>query len=173
MRGVGRLLADPSVAQAEQDIERLIAIVTQHRMLKAESKISPAKPVDVLVRSNDPQVQAALGRIREAAQFVGRMTSLEVLGPGEELPKECSVAVALGVEIGLPLAGLVDLDEERKRLAKEIDKKLKEVASLNKKLDNAGFVERAPAEVVVKERVRLAELEDRVTKQQTLLARLS
>jgi valyl-tRNA synthetase len=168
----GRLLADPRMAEAEHDIERLIAVVTSHRMLKAESKISPAKPVEVLVRAVDPESRASLARIRELAEFVGRMQSLTLLGDDTQLPRQCSVAVVAGVEVGLPLAGLVDLDEERKRLAREIDKKTKELESLDRKLDNAGFLARAPAEVVAKEQLRQAELRDSLAKQQALLDRL-
>ena len=166
------LIGDPALAQAEADIERMIAIVTTHRMLKAESKISPAKPVDVVIRSEDAEVRASLLRIRESTEFVGRMRSLKLLEPGEALVRESAVALAGEVEVALPLAGLVDFDEERKRLAKEIDKKTKEQAAMAKKLDNAGFVERAPAEVVAKERVRLAELGEELRKQQALLERL-
>jgi valyl-tRNA synthetase len=169
----GAILADARVIEAGGDLERLIELVTTHRMLKAESKISPAKPVAVLVRADEPGAYASLVRIRELAEFVGRMTSLEVLDASRELPKQASVAVVGGIEIGLPLAGLVDLDEERKRLAKEIDKKTKELGAIDKKLGNAGFVDRAPAEVVDKERQRQVELRDSLAKQQALLARLS
>jgi len=170
---IGALLADPSVTEAKRDIERLIALVTSHRMLKAESKVSPAQPVEVLVRTDDPALRASLERIRELTQFVGRMESLTLLGSDQQLPKQCSVAVVGGVELGLPLAGLVDLDEEQARLAKEIGKKTKELAALDKKLENAGFLERAPAEVVSKEKSRQAELRDSLAKQQALLDRLS
>ncbi|NVB42248.1 valine--tRNA ligase [Pseudenhygromyxa sp. WMMC2535] len=167
------VLEDAGVVEASGDVERLIAVVTTHRMLKAESKISPAQGVDVLVRSDDPAVRASLERVREAAAFVGRMQSLKILGAADELPKACSVAVVAGIEVGLPLEGLVDLDEERKRLAKEIAKKDKQLTALDKKLQNAGFLERAPAEVVAKERERHAELGDSLAKQRALLERIS
>jgi valyl-tRNA synthetase len=173
VREVGRILADPQVIEAKRDVELLIGVVTSHRMLKAESKISPAQSVEVLVRSDDPEVIASLERTREAAAFVGRMKSLAVLGADASLPKQCSVAVASGVEVGLPLAGLVDLDEERARLTKEIAKKQKQLGGLDKKLANENFLQRAPAEVVAKERLRQAELRDSLAKQQALLDRLS
>jgi valyl-tRNA synthetase len=173
VRAVGTILADARVIEAGRDIERLIDVVTSQRMLKAESKISPAKPVEVLVRSSDPEVAASLARIREAAQFVGRMQSLTVLEPGAELPKQSSVAVVGGVEVALPLAGLVDIDEERARLRKDIDRKKKELTGLDNKLSNAKFLERAPADVVAKEQARQAELRDDIAKQQALLDRLS
>jgi valyl-tRNA synthetase len=173
VRAVGAILADPRVTEASRDIDRLIGVVTSQRMLKAESKISPAKPVEVLVRGSDPEVTASLERIRDAAQFVGRMQSLTVLEPGAALPKQCSVTVVSGVEVALPLAGLVDIDEERARLRKDIDKKKKELTGLDNKLANAKFLERAPADVVAKEQARQAELRDDIAKQQALLDRLS
>ena len=173
VRAVGAILADPRVAEASRDIDRLIEIVTCQRMLKAESKISPAKPVEVLVRGGDPEVTASLHRIRESAQFVGRMQSLTVLEPGATLPKQCSVAVVVGVEVALPLAGLVDIDEERARLRKDIEKQKKELMGLDNKLANAKFLERAPADVVARDRARQAELRDGITKQEALLDRLS
>jgi valyl-tRNA synthetase len=173
VRAAGMILADPRVTQASRDIDRLIEVVTCQRMLKAESKISPAQPVDVVVRSSDGEVTASLARIRESAQFVGRMKSLLVLEPGAALPKQCSVSVVGGVEVALPLAGLVDIDEERARLRKDIDKKKKELTGLDNKLANAKFLERAPADVVAKEQARQAELRDDIDKQQALLDRLS
>lgn len=170
---VGALLADARVVEAGHDIERLIAIVTNHRMLKAESKVSPAQPVDVVVRTDDAAVAASLARVAESAQFVGRMKSLTILGADDQLPKACSVAVVGGVEIGLPLEGLVDLDEERKRLGKEVAKKEKALGGLEKKLGNEKFVAKAPPEVVAKERERLVALKDSLAKQRALLERIS
>ncbi len=170
---VGAVSADLSVAAARVDIERMIALVTTHRMLKAESKVSPAQPVAVLVRSDDAEATASLARISEAAQFVGRMSSLTILGADEALPKACSVALVEGIEVGLPLEGLVDLDDERKRLTKEVGAKEKQVAGLERKLGNEGFLAKAPAEVVAKEQARLAALGDALTKQRALLDRIS
>ncbi|MFV8754186.1 valine--tRNA ligase [Nannocystaceae bacterium ST9] len=165
------VLSEPSVVQAEQDVELLHFIVTQHRLLKAESKVSPAKPVDVLVRAESPSVMASLHRIAGDAMFVGRMRSLRVLEANQELPRICSVAVGR-VEVGLPLDGLVDLNEERKRLSKEIAKAEGELASIQRKLGNTQFTERAPAELVSRERQREGELNEKLTWQRTMLERL-
>jgi valyl-tRNA synthetase len=177
VRAVGAILADHRVTEASRDIDRLIDVVTCQRMLKAESKISPAQPVEVVVHSDDPKVTASLLRIREAAQFVGRMKGLTVFqlgdGPATFPPPLSSVAVVGGVEVALPLSGLVDIDEERARLRKDIDKTKKELTGLDNKLANAKFLERAPADVVAKEQARQAELRDNIAKQQALLDRLS
>ena len=65
--------------------------------------------------------------------------------------------VAGDVEIIVPLRGLVNVEEEEKRLLKEIAKIEKDIEFLSKKLENPSFVERAPADVVGKEREKMAE----------------
>ncbi len=60
-------------------------------------------------------------------------------------------------EIFLPLEGLIDVEAEKQRLTKEIEKLSKEVSKCEAKLSNASFVDRAPAEVVEQEKARLAE----------------
>nr|MCH9685093.1 valine--tRNA ligase [Deltaproteobacteria bacterium] len=130
-------------------------------------------PVEVVVRSDDATIRESLSRVRESAAFLGRMKSLTVLDADGQLPKESAVAVVDGVEIGLPLAGLVDLDEERKRLAKEIAKKTKELSGLDRKLSNEAFLAKAPADVVERERERQGQLRDSLSKQQAFLDRLS
>ncbi|MCH9687792.1 MAG: valine--tRNA ligase, partial [Deltaproteobacteria bacterium] len=82
----GALLTDPRIAEAAQDVERLIAVVTTPHMLKAESKLSPATPVEVVVRSDDAGIRESLSRVRESAAFLGRMKSLTVLDADGQLP---------------------------------------------------------------------------------------
>ncbi len=77
-----------------------------------------------------------------------------------------------GVAVYVPLAGLLDLDEERARLRKEIARVESDLAALNRKLDNPSFVARAPADVVEKDRARVIELEGRRAKLLDNLSRI-
>src|SRR5690606_22786799 len=104
----------------------------------------------------------------------GRFAGLKILAAGESAPKESAVSVLDGgIELALPLAGLVDLNEERARLEKEVEKNQKALGGIEKKLGNAKFVDNAPAEVVERERERIKELSVTVERQRALLARLS
>jgi valyl-tRNA synthetase len=67
--------------------------------------------------------------------------------------------VAEGITVVVPLTGLVDLGKEKERLVRELAKVDKDLATLTKKLGNADFIARAPAEVVAKDKERTAELE--------------
>jgi valyl-tRNA synthetase len=169
-------VADATTKAASEDVKRIINIVTTSRMLKAESKVSPAQRCDIIVRPKSAEVGESLERIHDLAVHVGRMASLKVTSADEELPREAAISVidgeGGGVEVALPLAGLVDLDQEKKRIAKEIGKTEKELAGIEKKLSNEKFLERAPAELVEREKGRRIELGESLAKQKALLERL-
>jgi valyl-tRNA synthetase len=173
VRQVGRLLADSGVAQAREDVSRLMDVVTASRGLKAQFKLPPAQPVPVLVRADGAGGRAMLERIRDAVVHLARLERMDIVDSGAELPRESATEVVRGVEIILPLVGLVDLDAERQRMKKELDKQAKEIGALEKKLQNQGFRSKAPAEVVAKEEARLAELRTTQRKLDATLARLS
>ena len=170
---VAGLLADAGVQRARDDMERLTDIVTAARSLKAQFKISPAQGVPVIVRAEGEGGAAMLGRIAEPAQHLARLSSLQVLAAGEDAPRECGTEVVRGVEVMMPLAGLVDVAAETKRLQKDHDKLGKEIAGLQRKLGNEGFVTKAPPEVVAKEKERLAQLRVDADKLAATLQRLS
>jgi valyl-tRNA synthetase len=81
------------------------------------------------------------------------------LTAGDAAPAGAVAEVVRGLEVFLPLAGLVDLGAERARLSKELDKHRRELDALRRKLANDGFLAKAPPEVVAGERVRMGELE--------------
>jgi valyl-tRNA synthetase len=79
------------------------------------------------------------------------------IGLDIEKPEDASIQVAGDVQIYVPLKGIVNVEEEEKRLLKEIAKIERDIDFLGNKLANPSFVERAPADVVAKEREKLEE----------------
>ncbi len=169
---VGRILSDPRVHEAREDMARLMDVVTAVRSLKAQFKLPPARPVPILVRAEGVGGASLLERIRDAVVHLARLERMDVLEAGAAAPKESAAEVVRGVEIVLPLAGLVDVAAERRRLGKELDKHAKEIAALEKKLQNEGFRSKAPAEIVAKEEARLRELRVTLQKVQGIVDRL-
>jgi valyl-tRNA synthetase len=96
-----------------------------------------------------------------------------LLDPGARRPAQSAVHVEAEVEVHLPLAGLIDFAEERKRVEKELTRQSGELAGIMKRLGNEGFVARAPREVVEKDRARADELRGKQDKLSRHLARLS
>ncbi|MFT5450430.1 MAG: valyl-tRNA synthetase, partial [Gammaproteobacteria bacterium] len=100
----------------------------------------------------------AAGKFGDLIERLAGVESFTVLANDDELPESATALVGL-LELHIPLAGLIDKDAERERLAKEIERNRKELAKANGKLGNAKFVDRAPAEVVATERGRAAGFE--------------
>ena len=144
-------------AAAEAEMEAVVAIVGAIRAIRSESRISPAAELAVTVR---PLEAGVASRLAAAAPLMGTLARAQVrVVPDTARPARSALAVAGGAEIYVALAGAVDLAAERARLAKEVDRADKEIAFLQGKLARPEFVERAPAEVVGRERARLAEQE--------------
>ncbi len=141
------------------------------RRIRAEMNIAPGKPLPVLLQHGSDEDRQRLERQRRALMTLGRLDSIAWLGEQEPAP-EAATALVGGMKILLPMAGLIDQAAETARLDKEIAKLRKEAERGVTKLGNADFLGRAPADVVEKERTRVAELQLAVTKLEEQLARI-
>ncbi|HLF48686.1 MAG TPA: valine--tRNA ligase [Methylomirabilota bacterium] len=141
--------------EAERRMAPVIAIVSAIRAVRSESRISPAVELRVIVK---PASHAAAGLVRDAAALIGALSrSALSVEAGAVRPPQSAHAMAGPAEVFVHLEGVVDLGAERGRVLKEIEKAKKEIAFLEGKLARRDFVERAPAEVVERERTRLVE----------------
>ncbi|MFP6663893.1 MAG: valine--tRNA ligase [Deltaproteobacteria bacterium] len=141
---------------AEAAGERLIAVVRAIRSIRSELGVAPSRRIAASIGG----AAASTAAVRELAAEIGnlaRIDSLQWLAEGER-PRGAAVAAAAGVEIFVPLAGLIDVEAERSRLEKTRGKLAKELGRIEKKLGNESFLARAPAEVVAKEHGKLEEL---------------
>ena len=157
-------------AAAAERMDMLQAAIVAVRTMRAELNISPSLRLTAIVRPAD---DAAASVLREHSDLICFLARLErcTIDASAEAPKASASSVAAGNEIILPLAGAVDFDVELARLDKELAKMDKEHAMLSGKLANANYVERAPADVVARDKARVAELEDAKIKLQALQQR--
>jgi valyl-tRNA synthetase len=141
--------------EAERLMAPVLDFVSAIRTVRSESRISPAVELVVSVKPAGPEVAAALER---SAAVIGSLAraAITVSGDGAR-PASSAVATTPSGDVFVRLEGVVDFDAERQRLRKEVERARKEIAFLEGKLGRPEFVERAPAEVVERERVRLAE----------------
>jgi len=141
--------------EAERLMAPVLDVVSAIRTVRSESRISPAVQLEVLVRPGGPEVTAAL---EQAAAIIGSLARAGVtVSPDATRPPSSATATTPSGDVFVRLEGVVDFDAERQRLRKEVERARKEIAFLEGKLGRADFVERAPAEVVERERIRLAE----------------
>jgi valyl-tRNA synthetase len=126
---------------AEREIEFLQAIVTAVRNLRVESKIAPGRAVPVVIRGEAPQLEL-VEKLENQLRPLARIESLHLSRDGSR-PKVAASAVVEGAEVFLPLEGLIDLDEERARLAREAEKLLNDLEGVKRKLRNQDFLAKA------------------------------
>ena len=100
------------------------------------------------------------------------MTEAPELGTGLDKPPGSASALVRDVEICVPLEGLIDVGAERQRLQKEVDKLARLLKGLDSKLNQSAFLEKAPGEVVARERQRQTEYRDNLARLETSLAAL-
>jgi valyl-tRNA synthetase len=112
-------------------------------------------------------LQTADSHIRRLAKME-EIELVETLGP----TRQAARAVIAAGEIAVPLEGLIDFDQERERLQKELAKMESEQAGLDKRLANPDFVARAAAEVVATSRERSAELADQISRLRAMMEAL-
>jgi len=139
--------------QAAEDMKLLVEIIRSVRNIRAEVNTPLSKKINLILKAKDAQIAAAL---TDNSGYIERFCNPEnlTIGTDVEEPGQAMTAVVTGVEVILPLLGLINVEEEVKRLEKELDKLNKEVERVQKKLGNEGFVKKAPEKVIEEERAK-------------------
>ena len=158
---------------SEAQMELMMEVIKAIRNMRAELNVAPGKKSPALLQVANDEL---------AALFDGNCGYLKTLAAIDELtigrlddakPEHAMTAVANGVEIYLPIGGLIDVPKETQRLQKELDSLQKEIARVEGKLSNAGFLAKAPADVVEKEKVKADEYKEKYQSIQERIAYLA
>ena len=152
-------------AQAEKQMELIQGIVTAVRNIRGEMNVPPSLEVETVVMADDPADRTLLEEQTENILKLVRGKVLEIIPSGEK-PHGAAAAVYGPAEVFVRLKGLIDFNEEARRLEKAIEKVEKEIAGSSKKLSNEGFLKKAPAEIVAREQEKLdqaAEKKEKLT----------
>jgi valyl-tRNA synthetase len=164
--------APDEVAEAQMSL--LIELVRTIRNIRAEYNVEPARRIAAYVVAGEHY--SKLAKHQEILITLARLDQAE-LHLVETLSKKPEQAIAQvmsgGIEVYLPLAGMIDLESERKRAQEELAQLEKRLTAGRSKLNNAGFVQKAPPEVVEKEREKVADLELQAAKIQERLKGLN
>ncbi|MGH8503469.1 MAG: valine--tRNA ligase [Gammaproteobacteria bacterium] len=156
--------------QAMAELEWLKTFVMGVRRIRAEFDIAPGRPLPALLQDWQPQDRARVERHRLLIDALARLESLTWLDQRE--PPESATALVGQMKILIPLAGLIDKQAELARLEKEISKLRATLERGDAKLRNASFIERAPAQVVEKERARVDDLRSALAQLEAQSARI-
>ncbi len=150
--------------EAEAQMGPIMEMVRAIRNARAEYEVEPSRAIAAIVVAGDKA-----GLVRSHADILARLARIDPAQLSIETalqlkPRQALALVVSGYEVYLPLAGLVDIDRERARLKGEVSSVGREIERCGKLLENAGFVSKAPAEVVDKERAKLEDLKLRLVK---------
>jgi valyl-tRNA synthetase len=139
--------------EAAGEMKLLVEIIRAVRNIRAEVNTPLSKKINMFLKTKDANITSALENNRG---YLVRFCNPDELHIGTDLatPDKAMTAVVTGVEIILPLAGLINIDEEIARLGKELEKLNSEVERVQKKLGNQGFVAKAPEKVIAEERAK-------------------
>lgn len=163
-----------SHAQAAFEIDLVKETISAIRNIRGENRIKPGEKITVRLSPQDELAQKILGANRTAVEVLGRIGQLQI---GEEgnLAK-CAVApVQVGsskVKVIVPLEGLVDIEEEIKRVEKTIEKLKKDIMGLNGRLTNDNFIKNAAEDVVEADRATLAQAKSQLASLEEAILRL-
>ena len=138
---------------AERAMETIMAVVTEIRTIRSEKNVNPGRKITAICQGS-PDVLEILEEGMDDVKTLAGLEHLILEEPGEK-PEKSVGAVVNGISIFLPLAEMVDLEEEIARTKKELESAEKELKRAENKLANEGFISKAPAEVVEKERQKV------------------
>lgn len=149
----------PQFSHARDDMEWLKQVIVAIRNIRGEMNISPSKPLPLIIRNADELAQQRLTQHQSLLTALAKLESVDFISLQDEPPASATALVGR-VELHIPMAGLIDKDAELARLQKAIERVDKELLQVGRKLENENFVAKAPAEVIEKERQKLAEAEE-------------
>ncbi|MBP2314512.1 valine--tRNA ligase [Azospirillum soli] len=164
----GADMIDPA---ARDEMDWVVRLISSVRSMRSEMNVPPSAQIELKLKDAGPESLKRLDTHRDLILRMGRLASAEPLsGP---VPKSAVQAVLDETTLILPLEGIVDLEKERARLTKEVEKLSGEIKKIDAKLSNEQFVAKAPEEVIEEQRDRREAAEQARDKLQKALEMLA
>ncbi len=161
-----------SFSEDEREMSLVMEVIKSVRNLRSEVNIHPGRRSNVIFKPLDASAARVLLQGKNYIKQLGSVEELIINADLREKPEQALTSMVRGVEIYLPLAGLIDFEKEIKRLEKENARLEKEVSRAGSKLSNEGFILKAPPEVVEQEKIKLEEYRNKLNIMKTRLEEL-
>jgi valyl-tRNA synthetase len=143
--------------EAAANMEKVMAVIGGIRNIRGEMEVPPSREIAVILSCGSEESFRLMKHNEGSILALARVSDLAI-GRDVPQPEDASIQLAGDVQIFVPLKGLVDVEEEERRLLKEIGKAEKDIELFDRKLTNASFIDRAPADIVAKEREKFVEV---------------
>jgi valyl-tRNA synthetase len=141
---------------AESEMQAIIELISRVRNIRSEMNIKPGERIPIAVAAPDENLRGVFSSAREQISRLVRASEIAVRERLEAPKASARAVLAGGAELAVPLEGLIDFEQERRRLQREQEKLQAEAAKLEAQLSNPNFVSRAPVERVNEVRERIA-----------------
>ena len=151
-------LIDP---EAERGMNAIMDSIKAIRNMRAEVNANPGKKIPAIMLVSE-DLREVVAHNDNYIKLLGGIDNLELRPLNGEKPENAMAAVLTGIEVYLPLAGLIDVEKETQRLSKELAAMEKDLQRAGGKLNNAGFLAKAPEDVIAKERAKYEELSGKI-----------
>ena len=151
-------LVDP---EAERGMNAIMDSIKAIRNMRAEVNANPGKKIPAIMLVSE-DLREVVAHNDSYIKLLGGIDNLELRALNGEKPENAMAAVVTGIEVYLPLAGLIDVEKETQRLSKELAAMEKDLQRAGGKLNNAGFLAKAPEDVIAKERAKYEELSGKI-----------
>lgn len=155
---------------AEQEIEFMKEIVIAVRGLRALVGLHPSERVNIALLPESETISAQISNNTKSIINLASLSTLEIL-KGDK-PERAMAQVIPGVEVFLPVEGLIDVEKEAQRINKELGKVTKDLEQTERKLSNTKFLDKAPEDIIDKERHKLEEFTTQKKKLEEVLLKL-
>ncbi|MBF0483946.1 MAG: valine--tRNA ligase [Candidatus Omnitrophica bacterium] len=156
----------------EQKMALIIELVTAIRNVRAQWNIKPSEKLNCILAADNASDQKFLNENRAMIERLGRLNPITIRDT-LTAQKNTATGVVRTIKFALPLEGAVDLEAEKRKILNQINEQTKLVDGITKRLSNEAFVNKAPAEVIEKDRERLIEINDKINKMKQLITDLS
>ena len=153
--------------EQENLIEKLKEIIVEIRNVRSTKNIHPSKKTE-LIFVTETKIGNELVKLEEVLLKLGFGNKITIKNDRKEIPENTINIIKEGIELYMPLEGLIDLEEERKRIEKEKQRLQSEVARCEKMLSNPGFVNKAPKAKIDEEKAKLAKYKEMLEKLEEL-----
>lgn len=149
--------------EANKDFEVFINLVTAVRNIRSEMEIAPAQSVDVLCVAAKEKERKIIEEFNSQIKFLARINEIKLFKKLKR-PRKSSYAVIKDLQVYVPLEGVIDFEQEGKRLKGQYEKATQEKEAIDKRLKNKEFLSKAPKEVVALQKDKSKEIAEKLAK---------
>jgi len=150
-------------AEAEADVDWMKSVIVAVRTIRGEMNLSPGKEIPMMLAGGRSDDRDRLTRLQSLIVPLAKLSEVQFLDANDPIPASSTQLIGK-LEVHVPMAGLIDVEAEVARLEKQVKKLEGDIKGLSGKLNNPGFTDKAPADVVERERGRLSEAEAQLAK---------